>query len=84
MVPVAVNCCVVPRTMLGEVGVTEINERVAAVTVSVVVPVTLPDIADIVDVPAATEVANPFEPDVLLMVATDVRADDHVTEEVRF
>src|SRR5436190_1956032 len=35
-VPVAVNCCFVPFAMLGVVGVTVIVDRVAAVTVSVV------------------------------------------------
>ena len=33
-VPVAVNCCVVPRAMLGVAGVTAIDTKVAAVTVS--------------------------------------------------
>ncbi len=44
-VPVAVNCCVVPLGIEGLVGVTAIDTSVAAVTVSVVEPVTLPDVA---------------------------------------
>src|SRR5437773_5282149 len=58
-VPVAVNCCVVPFAMLGSVGVTSIVDRVAAVTVSVVLPETPPKVAVIVVIPAATDVARP-------------------------
>src|SRR5438552_11879654 len=58
-VPVAVNCCFVPFAMLGFVGVTAIVVRVAAVTVSVVLPETNPNVAVIVVVPAATDVARP-------------------------
>ncbi len=45
--------------MLGSVGVTSIVDRVAAVTVSVVLPETPPKVAVIVVVPAATDVARP-------------------------
>src|SRR6266700_2738134 len=58
-VPVAVNCRVVPFAMLGFVGVTATEERVAFVTVSVVFPETSPSVAVIVGVPAATDVARP-------------------------
>src|SRR2546428_456471 len=61
-VPVAVNCRVVPFAMLGLVGVTVIVDRVAAVTVSVVLPETPPKVAVIVVVPAATDVARPALP----------------------
>src|SRR2546425_6840954 len=61
-VPVAVNCRVVPFAMLGVVGVTVIVDRVAAVTVSVVLPETPPNVAVIVVVPAATDVARPTHP----------------------
>src|SRR2546422_11648394 len=44
-VPVAVNCCFVPFAMLGFVGVTAIEVRVAAVTVSVVLPEAPPKVA---------------------------------------
>src|SRR2546425_12096859 len=56
--------------MLGVVGVTSIVDRVAAVTVSVVFPETLPSVAVIMVVPAATDVARPFDPLALLIVAT--------------
>src|SRR5439155_20209435 len=70
-VPVAVNCRVVPFAMLGFVGVTAIEVRVAAVTVSVVFPETDPKVAVIVMVPAAaTDVANPCEPLAMVIVAT--------------
>src|SRR6266540_3784335 len=45
--------------MLGSVGVTSIVDRVAAVTVSVVLPETPPKVAVIVVIPAATDVARP-------------------------
>jgi hypothetical protein len=68
-VPVAVNCCFVPLPMLGLVGVTARETRVAGFTVSVVDPEMLPDIAVIVVEPAATDVARPMEPVVLLIDA---------------
>jgi hypothetical protein len=83
-VPVAVNCWVVPLTMLEVAGVTAMDTRVAEVTVSAVVPTTLPDVAVIVDEPAATDVANPLEPAALLMAAIDVADDFQVTDVVRF
>src|SRR5207247_9688111 len=57
-VPVAVNCCFVPFAMLGFVGVTAIVDRVAAVTVSVVLPETHPKVAVIADGPRAAQVAE--------------------------
>ena len=44
--------------MLGLVGVTAIEDRVAAVTVRVVVPETAPRVAVIVVEPTATDVAS--------------------------
>ena len=44
-VPVAVNCCVVPLGIEGLAGLTAMDTSVAAVTVSVVEPVTLPEVA---------------------------------------
>ena len=58
-VPVAVNCCVRPLAMDGLPGVTAIDVTTAAVTVSVVVPLTLPEVAVIVDEPVANAVAKP-------------------------
>src|SRR5437773_161661 len=77
-VPVAVNCRVVPFAMLGFVGVTAIEVRVAAVTVSVVFPETSPKVAVIVVGPAAAaDVATPCEPAALLVV------DAAVVDELR-
>jgi hypothetical protein len=44
-VPVAVNCCVLPLAIEGVAGVTAIDTSVAAVTVSVVLPETVPEVA---------------------------------------
>ena len=44
-VPVAVNCCVLPLATDGFAGVTAIDTSVAGVTVSVVLPETLPEVA---------------------------------------
>jgi len=62
------------------------DDSVAAVTVSVAVPVF--PVAESVAVivmgpPVAFEVAKPLEPAALLMVATVVFEDDQVTDEVR-
>ena len=66
--------------MLGLAGVTAIDWRVAAVTVSTVEPVTPLSVAEIVEVPAATPVASPAA----LTVATAVSAEAHVTWLVMF
>lgn len=79
----AANCRVVPRAMLGFVGVTAMDTRVAGVTVRVVGPEMLPEAAVIVDVPTATGVAFPLEPAALLMAATDVADELQVTDVVR-
>jgi hypothetical protein len=70
--------------MLGLVGVTAIEDRVAFVTVRVVVPETAPRVALIVVEPAATDVASPLEPAVLLIVATGTDEELHVTNDVIF
>jgi len=79
-VPVAVNCCVPATMMEGVAGVTAIDDSVAAVTVNVVEPTTLPLVALIVDVPTFRVVAKPEA----LIVATVVVPDAHVTLLVRF
>ena len=58
---------VFPAGMLGLAGVTVMEDRVAEVTVRVVFPEILPEVAVIVEVPAATAEARPL----LLTVATD-------------
>ena len=77
--PTAVNSCVVPSAMDGTAGVTEIEIRCAATTVSVEVSVKEPTVAVIVVEPAATVAANPE----LLMVATVVEEDVQVTPLTR-
>jgi hypothetical protein len=79
-VPVAVNCCVRPLATEGFAGATAIDCNVAAITVSVVLPLTAPDVALMDEVPVATVVANP----VVLIVATLVVAEAHVAVPVRF
>jgi hypothetical protein len=81
-VPVAVNCLVVPLVIEGFAGVTAIDTSVGAVaaTVRVVEPLTAPEAALIVLVPAATPVAKPPA----LIVATLVVCEVHVAVLVRF
>ena len=83
-VPVAVNCSVVPRAMPGLVDVTAIDTSVAELTVRVVEPEMLPEVAVIVVLPAATGVTCPLEPAALLMVATDALDELQVTDVVIF
>jgi hypothetical protein len=64
--PEAANSWVTPAGMLGLTGVTEMEDRVAEVTVRVVLPEIVPEVAVMVAVPAATAVTRP----VLLTVAT--------------
>ena len=76
--PEAANCCVTPTGMLGLTGVTEMEDRVAEVTVRVVLPEIVPEAAVMVAVPAAKAVAKP----VLLTVATDGLEEVQVTRVV--
>ena len=64
----------------GLAGVTAMETRAGAVTVKTVEPLMVPEVAVIIAVPAATEVANPAE----LMVATLVAEEVQVAELVRF
>ena len=74
-VPVAANCWMAPTVMLGLTKVTDIEDRVGDVTVRVVPPEMLPEVAVMVAAPAATAVAKPL----LLTVATDVLEELQVT-----
>ena len=67
-VPVAVNCWVVPATLVAVAGVTAMEDRVTAVTVRVAVPDFPLKAAVMVAEPAETAVARPL----LLIVAIDV------------
>jgi hypothetical protein len=60
------------------------ESRVAALTVRVADPLTEPDVAVIVDVPAPTLVASPWLPAALLIVATFGVPEVQVTEVVMF
>ena len=79
----AVNCSVVPRTIEGFVGVTVI-ETGTGITVRVVGPEIFSDMAVIVVEPAATEVAMPFNPAALLIVATEPAEELQTTDVVMF
>jgi hypothetical protein len=82
--PVAVNCCKVPRGTSGFEGVTVMDRKVAPVTVNVALPTMLPDVAWMVEVPGASAVARPCVPGELLIVATLVETELHVADDVRF
>ena len=61
-----------------------IDTRVAGDTVRVTGAEVMPPIAAVMPlVPADMEVASPFEPATLLSVATEVVADDQLTEAVK-
>jgi hypothetical protein len=75
-----VNCCVFPTPTDGFTGVTAIETSVAAVTVSVVDPFTVPEVAEIVEVPAFKPEARPPA----LMVAVAVVDEAQVTLLVKF
>jgi hypothetical protein len=74
-VPEAANCLVSPAGTLGLAGVTDMEDRVPGMTVRVVFPEMLPEVAVMMDVPSATALARPM----LLTVATDVSDDLQVT-----
>jgi hypothetical protein len=78
-----VNCCVNPAGTEGLLGVTWQDESVADVTVRLVLPEMLPTVAVMVLLPVPAELASPFEPAALLMVATAVLEEDHVAVLVR-
>lgn len=67
--------------MLAEAGLMVMDVSTAAVTVSVVVPEMAPKVAVMMVEPVPTDVASPFEPDVLLIVATPVFEEFQVTKE---
>jgi hypothetical protein len=73
--PVAVNCWVTPAGMLGLAGVTDMEDKVAEVTVRGVLPEILPEMAVMVAVPAEKAVARPL----LLTVTTNVFDELQVT-----
>ena len=60
-VAVAVNCCVLPTATFGAAGVIAIDDSVALLTVSVVVPVTPEALAEMVTEPSFLPLATPVE-----------------------
>lgn len=81
-VPVATNCCVSPRGSEGLAGVTAMETRVAAVTVSRVDPVLPEKLAEMVVVPRPAAVARPRLPAAFEIEATVSDDEDHVTRSV--
>jgi hypothetical protein len=77
---VAVSCCVPPITTMGVVGVTAMDTNAGALTVSNVDVFMLPDTAPMALLPFTSDVARP----VVLIVATVVVADVHVTVLLKF
>ena len=78
------NCRVVPLAVDGFAGVTAIDDKVAAVTVRIVDPVTPPRVAEMVEVPTPTALERPWLPAAFEIVAAGVLDDAHVTVVVRF
>ena len=72
------NCMVRPMAMLGLAGVTAIDCKIAAVTVSVVFPDLLPEVAVMTEVPTPTPVARPPG----FTIATPIAPDDQMTDAV--
>ena len=85
-VPVAVNCSIVPKAMLGLIGVTAIDTSVADVTVNWVVldMFVAGSVAVSVVEPVATDVANPLDSVALLMVQTVVDDELQIADVVKF
>lgn len=76
----AVNCRVLPTAIEGFGGPTAIETRAGVIiTVRGVEPLTLPEVAVMVVLPAATPVASPLVVIVALLVSEEV----HVAELVR-
>ena len=66
----AVNCCVVPSTIVAVGGLIAIDTSAAGFTTSVAVPLTVPELIPIVVVPVPAVLTCPIVPAVLLIVAT--------------
>lgn len=81
--PCAENSCDDPRLMLGLLGVTVIEVKVAVVTVRFVVALIPAKAAVMVVPPLATPVATPALSAELLTVATDGVDEVHVVADVR-
>lgn len=82
----AMNCWVVPSTMLGFAGAMVTEVMTAGVTLSVAegFDVMLENVAAMVVVPSLTAMANPREPAALLIVATPVSNEVQIAHVVKF
>jgi hypothetical protein len=78
-VPVAVYCWLTPMGSNDESGNTSIATNVAGVTVSVADPLTDPELAEMVTVPAATAVAKPESETVAIPFAAKSQVTEFVT-----
>ena len=58
--PEAANCWVAPKGILGLARVTDMELRVAEVTIKAVTPAVLPEVARMIAVPAVTAVPRPL------------------------
>lgn len=83
-VPVAVNCSLVPSAIDGVAGVTANDTSPAVLTVSVVDPLTEPEVAVIVAVPSPTLLPKPCVGAALPIVATVAVSELHCTVLVIF
>ena len=72
------NCLVRPLAIPGLTGVTVIRLKVAGVTVNVVLPDLIPEVAVMTEVPVATPVARPLG----FTIATPIAPDDQMTDAV--
>ena len=79
-VPMAVNCLVWPELIEALVGLIAIDRKLARVTVTLVEPLMVADVAVILTVPAATAVTRPA-PEI---VATVLSSEDQVADPVMF
>ena len=77
--PVAVNCWDIALGMDGLTGATEIEVSTADVTVSVVFPEIVPDVAVIVEIPKATPVARPLVLTVAAAVEPEIQDTNALT-----
>ena len=68
-VPVALNCCVVPKGRAGVCGFNVMETRDGGVTVRTAVPLTPTAVAVIVDEPAVSDATNPESLASLLILA---------------
>ncbi len=74
----AVNCSAKPLATLGFTGVNVIEVKRAAVTVSVVVPLTVPDVAVMVEDPTVSALASPVADTVAIATLDEVQVAELV------